>query len=90
MRPDQPAEVQCPICEGDGCGECKNGWYEISECPSKYIGSELIDDIRIVTASEQHLPVAGGLLDQSAWWFELRSRLQTEERRIQDEKDKRK
>ena len=90
MRPDQPAEIQCPVCEGDGCDHCSGGWYEIAECPSKYIGTELIDDIRIVTASEQHLPVAGGLLDQSAWWFELRQSLQAEERRIQDEKDRRK
>jgi hypothetical protein len=43
-----------------------------------------------VTASENHLPVVGGLLDQSAWWFELRSTLQAEERRIQDDKEKRK
>jgi hypothetical protein len=90
VRPDQPAEIQCPVCEGDGCNHCSGGWYEITECPSKYIGTELIDDIRIVTASEQHLPVAGGLLDQSAWWFELRQSLQAEERRIQDEKDRRK
>jgi len=90
VRPDQPAEIQCPVCEGDGCDYCSGGWYEVSECPSKYIGTELIDDIRIVTASEQHLPAAGGLLDQSAWWFELRQSLQAEERRIQDEKDRRK
>lgn len=90
MRPDQPAEVQCPACEGDGCGECKDGWFEVTQCPNKFIGSELIDDIRIATASEHHLPVAGGLLDQSAWWFELRQLLQSEERRIQDDRDNRK
>ena len=90
MRPDQPAEIQCPVCEGDGCEHCSGGWFEVTQCPSKYIGAELIDDIRIVTTSEQHLPVAGGLLDQSAWWFELRQSLQAEERRIQDEKDRRK
>jgi hypothetical protein len=42
-----------------------------------------------VTASEHHLPVAGGLLDQSAWWFELRQLLKAEENRVQDEQQKR-
>ena len=87
---DQPAEIQCPGCEGAGCDECVNGYFLVTECPSNYIGSELIGDIRIVSASEQHLPVAGGLLDQSAWWFQLRERLKSEEYRIQEEQSKRK
>lgn len=61
----------------------------MTECPSKYIGQELIQDIRIVTATEQHLPVAGGLLDQSAWWFELKTLLKSEENLIENEKAKR-
>jgi len=58
-------------------------------CPAKYIGSELIQDIQVVSACEHHLPVAGGVLDQSAWWFELRETLRREERRIQDEQQQR-
>jgi hypothetical protein len=49
----------------------------------------LISDIQVVTASEHHLPVAGGLLDQSAWWFELRNLMKSEESLIQDEQFKR-
>jgi len=49
----------------------------------------LISDIQIVAASEHHLPVAGGLLDQSAWWFELRKLLKSEENRIDNERAKR-
>jgi hypothetical protein len=49
----------------------------------------LISDIQIVSASEHHLPVVGGLLDQSAWWFELRQILKSEEGRIQEEQQKR-
>lgn len=55
----------------------------------RFIGPELIEDIQIVGASETHLPVAGGLLDQSAWWFELRNVLQSEERRIEEDKRRR-
>ncbi len=55
----------------------------------KYVGGELLADIGIVSASEYHLPVAGGLLDQSAWWFELRQELRSEEANIQNEQHKR-
>lgn len=81
--------MECPACDGDGCEECKGGFFELTECPSKFIGSELIQDIQVVSACEHHLPVAGGLLDQSAWWFALRSILKSEENRIQDEQSKR-
>ena len=86
-----PAEIECPICGGDGkdCEHCEGGWYTVSQCPSKYIGAELIQDISVVSACEHHLPVAGGLLDQSAWWFELRGLLKSEENRVQEEQAKR-
>jgi hypothetical protein len=89
VTPEQPAEIQCPTCEGEGCKFCDAGYFVIDQCPAKYIGRELIDDIRVVAASEDHLPVAGGLLDQSSWWFELRERLRSEEYLIQDDKSKR-
>lgn len=62
----------------------------LTQCPSKFIGRELISDIKLVSASENHLPVAGGLLDQSAWWFELRTRLRSEESRVQADQWERK
>jgi hypothetical protein len=83
------AEIECAECGGSGCEHCSEGWYMIDQCPSKYIGQELISDIQIVAASEQHLPVSGGLLDQSAWWFELRQLLRSEEHRITEEQMKR-
>lgn len=89
MTPEQPAEIECPSCAGDGCDECQDGYFAISECPQRFIGSELVDDIRIVSASDHHLPVAGGILDQSAWWFDLKETLRREENRIQDEQSKR-
>lgn len=83
-------EIECPICGGNGeCSYCKDGFFEVAECPSRYIGQELIADIRVVTASEYHLPVTGGLLDQSAWWFELKTLLKSEENLIENEKAKR-
>lgn len=87
---EMPLEIECPMCGGDGCSECEDGQYTVDQCPSRYIGSELIGDIEIVIASKDHLPVAGGLLDQSAWWFELRQRLQAEENRIESDRAKEK
>lgn len=86
---ETPAEVECPCCGGIGCDQCVDGWFAVTQCPSKYIGQELISDIQIVSACEHHLPVAGGLLDQSAWWFELRSLLKSEEHLIQEEQARR-
>lgn len=84
-----PAEIECPECDGDGCSECDSGYFILNQCPSKFIGHELIADVQVVVSSEQHLPIAGGLLDQSAWWFELRELLRREENRIQNEKTNR-
>ena len=89
VTPEQPAEIECPECGGDGCEHCKDGWFEVTKCPMRFIGAELNSDIQIITASEHHLPVIGGILDQSAWWFELRSILRSEEHRIESERDKR-
>lgn len=50
----------------------------------------MIDQINIAGAcSDGILPQAGGLLDQSAWWFELRRLLLTEEKRIEEEQIRR-
>jgi hypothetical protein len=49
----------------------------------------LIQDIQIVSSSEHHLPVSGGLLDQSAWWFSLKELLKREENLVQNEQAKR-
>jgi hypothetical protein len=89
VTPQQPAEIECPECGGEGCEHCKDGWFEVTECPTKYIGQELIQDIHVIGATDTHLPVAGGLLDQSAWWFELRGLLKLEEYRVQEEQNKR-
>ena len=89
VTPEQSAEIECPVCDGDGCEECVDGWFTVSECPARFIGSELIQDIQVISSSEHHLPVAGGILDQSAWWFELKETLRREERRVQEDQQRR-
>ena len=99
ITPEQPAEIECPVCGGEGgnkineewikCQHCEDGYFTVPQCPTKFIGDELIYDIHIIGSTDQHLPVAGGLLDQSAWWFELRSILKSEEHKVQEEQNKR-
>ena len=91
MSKQSPIDIECPVCAvtGQDCEHCDDGQFTVSECPSRYIGQELIADLEIVTASKRHLPVAGGLLDQSAWWFELRQLLEREELLIQAEQQRR-
>ena len=55
----------------------------------KFIGPELSEQIQIVGMTEHHLPAAGGLLDQSGWFIELKTMLEHEERLIEDEQSKR-
>ena len=89
VSPHFPADIECQECGGQGCSECEDGYFSLTQCPSEFIGQDLISDIRLITATEHHLPVAGGLLDQSAWWFELKTLLASEENRVQAEQEKR-
>ena len=86
---DDPAGIECPVCGGDGCGECDGGTFWLRECPSKFIGQDLVEDLQVVTSTKEILPSAGGLLDQSAWWFELRQTLQYEENQIEEARQRR-
>lgn len=89
VREDQPIEIECPVCDGDGCEHCEDGTFRVTQCPSRYIGRSLISDIHVAMSSDYLLPISGGILDQSAWWFELRETVKREESRIQDEQSKR-
>ena len=63
----------------------------MTECPQSFIGSELIQDINIVEACNSGvMPVEGGLLNQSAYWFELKSRLESDKAKIEREQAERK
>jgi len=84
VTPQQPAEIECPECGGIGCTKCDSGWYRVEQCPQAYIGGELIESINIVDACQNGvLPVEGGLLNQSVYYFELSSRMKSERKKIE-------
>lgn len=56
----------------------------------QYIGPDLIDDINIVSSCEGGtLPVAGGLLDQPAYFLELSTALKRDTNEIEREQSER-
>ena len=87
--------VACPVCDevgtdGNGqlCKHCRDGQIQISECPRRYIGNEFTNAINLATmCGGGDWPVAGGLLDQSAWFLDLKQRLDNENNRIEAERN---
>lgn len=53
-----------------GCGACNDaGRFELAECPTAYVDSEIWNAMEYAKLYEKGLPpVAGGSLDQSHWF----------------------
>ena len=77
--------IQCPQCGSDGCDDCEDGMFHVRECPKEYVG-DLAAAINLVSLAEHALPVAGGLLDQSAWFVSLWQTLDSEMAKISNER----
>ena len=75
-----PFGYDCPICDGTGCNHCEDGWNYLTQCGRKYT-ADLITAVNLATYAEDKgiLPVAGGMLDQSAWFVSLWSALSNEQ-----------
>ena len=58
--------MECVSCGGKGCKECKGtGRFRITDCPLKYVTTDVQQLIRMAELFEKGLPpVAGGVLDQ--------------------------
>jgi hypothetical protein len=83
--------MDCPTCGGCGviddgtddqqeCSQCDGmGRFELAECPRKFIGQDLTECINYASlASKGAWPVAGGILDQAAWFVALVQRLEAD------------
>lgn len=68
MKPD--AEFACVACDGRGCSECGDtGVWRVTECPHEMVDAATVEALTMVeTARDGHLPVAGGVLDQTEWF----------------------
>jgi hypothetical protein len=55
-------------------------------CAKRYVGSELVKAINLASLADKHLPAAGGILDQSAWFVDLWTTIQNEQNKIDAER----
>jgi hypothetical protein len=63
-----PAELQCVQCNGmdDHCKSCDGtGTFPLTDCPWQFIDKATIEATKYVSAAEHHLPLSGGMLDQT-------------------------
>ena len=73
--------------DGHQCDACGGrGYVEIQGCPRKSVGWEMTQAINLASyASKGFLPVAGGILDQSAWFVDVWTTLDGEQNKIDAE-----
>ena len=83
----EPIELECPACDGSGCDECNEGRFTVIDCPNKYCR----DVAQVANLSDLFSkgipPIAGGALDQSAWFMEAIGILERDEHTCKIERD---
>lgn len=78
--------MQCPSCNGLGCKECKDGYFEIDGCPNAYCRGT-IDAIDLFDLFAKGIPpIAGGALDQASSFIGASQFFSNEERRVKNER----
>lgn len=83
----EPAEIECPICSGEGCEHCKEGTFSLVICAHKYITSDIVKALQYAALVEKGLlPQAGGLVNQSAWFVNAVMSIRYEQNRIDQER----
>jgi hypothetical protein len=81
----EPIEIECPSCSGEGCDECRLGQVSITGCPNSYCTS-VVSVTGLVDLFEKGLPpVGGGALDQAVWFIEAARFLRNDEAQIRIE-----
>lgn len=78
-EPGSELELDCPECAGKGCDRCQDGIFKIEGCPNAYC-RDVSDTIDLIEEYQKGMqPVAGGVLDQSAYFIEAVKFLRREE-----------
>jgi hypothetical protein len=82
-------EIECPVCDGDGCEECNDGVFELDGCPNSFC-SPIVRSLDLFDLFEKGLPpVAGGVLDQSQSFVEASQFFESEEGKVKHERSSR-
>jgi len=66
----EPLLIDCVTCDGAGCDDCKQyGSQQVIGCPNE-VSKSARPVLRLIDLYKNGiLPVAGGALDQSAWFL---------------------
>lgn len=56
--------------------------WRLAECPRVFT-RDIVEAVNAAQLAESHLPIAGGTLDQAAWWIELWMSLKNNINRIE-------
>ena len=85
------ALIDCPHCNGEQCEKCGGeGTFRLSQCPRSYVDASMTDVVNIAAlASKGSYPVAGGTLDQSAWFIQAMQTLESDINQLDNERSKR-
>jgi len=84
---EQPIEVECPGCNGEGCKQCEGGSFDLEGCPNRFCSS-VVNAIDLIELFAKGLPpISGGVLDQSANFIHAARYFENEERRIKNERN---
>jgi len=80
-------EIECPLCNGGGCGECEDrGAFVVEGCPNDFCQG-IGPSITLFDLFEKGLPpIVGGALDQSVSFVQAAAFFSNEERRIEIER----
>ena len=78
----QPIQIECPSCNGGGCDGCDDGYVSIIGCPNEFC-RDIVPAVNLADLFDKGLPpVAGGALDQAAWFINATRILNNDEATI--------
>lgn len=83
--------IACQSCNEAGCDDCgQTGYIELTSCPKRMVDRGTLQAIRMADLMKEGLPpVAGGVLDQSAWFVNFYEVFRSEQNRAEAEAYKR-
>lgn len=59
--------------------------WKLTECPRQYV-ADIVDAVNLAQLADSHLPVSGGVLEQSAWWVGCYMALRSDMNQIEADK----
>ena len=82
-------EIECPVCDGEGCEQCKDGSFELDGCPNSFC-SAMVNAIDMFELFSKGLPpISGGVLDQSVSFVHAARFFESEESKVRNERSSR-